>query len=231
VYINGRIRKHGFFIILFSAMVVFLASCSLIKKTHKEAGPPLPSLEKIAVLPMDRANLKPQPGEAACALSDTFYEASDVSIEAARKVTKLLLDSLNSDPRFVPVKEAKCVSFLSRMLITEPNAPQLRLVQALGKELGVDAVLYGKLFRFEDRIGGPYGVERPASVTFTLYLIRTKDGAVLWRYAFSETQQPLTENLFKAGLYKKTGMRWLTAEELAKIGIEQALKDLKKRIR
>jgi len=229
VYINSRSRKYDFTIIFF-AIAVILSSCTVIKKSHKEAGPPLPSLDKIAVLPMDRANLKPQPGEATCALSDTFYEASDVPIEAARKLTKLLLDSVKNDPRFVPVEEKKCVSFLSRMLITEPNAPQLRLIQALGKELGVDAVLYGKLFRFEERIGGPYGVERPASVTFTLYLIRTKDGAVLWRYAFNETQQPLTENLFKAGLYKKTGFRWLTAEELAKIGIEEAIKDLKKRI-
>ncbi len=218
-------------ILLFLVITASLNACTLFKAGRKEAGPPLPALEKIAVLPMDRANLKPQPGETTCALSDTFYKASDVSIDAARKVTRLLLQGLKDDPRFVPVEEARCVSFLSRMLISEPNAPQLRLIQALGQELGVEGVLYGKLFRFEERIGGPYGVERPASVTFTLYLIRTSDGAVLWRYAFSETQQPLTENLFKARLYRKTGMRWLTAEELARIGIEQALKDLKTRIR
>ncbi|NIA08384.1 MAG: hypothetical protein GWP10_01075, partial [Nitrospiraceae bacterium] len=104
---------------------------------------------------------------------------------------------------------------------------QLHLIQAFGRELKADAVLYGKLFRYEDRIGKKYGVKRPASVAFTLYLISVKDGAVLWHTTFDETQQPLMENLFKAKLYKKSGMHWLTARELANYGLTEATNELK----
>lgn len=217
------------FILLLAIANLCLAACSIHNNPRHETNAVLPPLTKIAVLPIDRANLKPQRDDLSCALTDTFYEAGDVSLEAARTVTQLLLKHLGNDPKFIPVEEKKCINFLNAMLISQPNATQLKLIQALGKELGADAVLYGKLYRFEERIGGPYGVERPASVAFTLYLIRTNDGAVLWRYSFNETQQSLTENLFKAKLYKKSGMRWLTAKELANIGIEEAIADLKKR--
>jgi len=101
------------------------------------------------------------------------------------------------------------------------------LIQAFGEELKVDAVLYSKLFRFEDRIGGEYSVKRPASVAFTLQIIRVSDGATLWRNTFDETQQALMENLLKAGLYRKTGLRWLTATQLADYGLSHAADELK----
>ncbi|MBW2097245.1 MAG: hypothetical protein JRG77_00265 [Deltaproteobacteria bacterium] len=116
---------------------------------------------------------------------------------------------------------------MNSMLAADIKASRLRLIQAFGKELKVDAVLYGKLFRFEDRIGGEYAVKSPASVGFTLQIIRVSDGAILWRNTFDETQQSLMENILKAGLYRKTGMRWLTAAELANYGINQAVGELK----
>ncbi len=34
------------------------------------------------------------------------------------------------------------------------------------------------------------------------------------------------ENLLKAGMYKKTGLRWLTAAQLADYGLNQAVDEL-----
>ena len=64
-------------------------------------------------------------------------------------------------------------------------------------------------------------------MTFTLQIIQVSDGAILWRNTFDETQQALTENLLKVGLYKKIGLRWLTATELANYGLNQAIDELK----
>jgi arginase family enzyme len=64
-------------------------------------------------------------------------------------------------------------------------------------------------------------------VAFSLILVRAKDGAVLWRYSFDQTQQSLTENLLNWRFYKEKGMRWVTARELAAYGMEEAIKELK----
>jgi len=86
--------------------------------------------------------------------------------------------------------------------------------------------LYGKLYRFRERIGTPYAAKTPASVAFSLILVRVADGAVLWRYSFDKTQEALTSNLLDWRFYKKQGMRWVSAEELAFYGLEQAVKEL-----
>ena len=176
---------------------------------------------------MDRASIRPGQERATCALSDTVFDVHPIPPEASDEVTRLLVHALQGDKRFIFVPEGQCVGFLNAILAKDIKASQLHLIQAFGKELKVDAVLYGKLFRYEDRIGRKYGVKRPASVAFALYLIRVRDAAVLWHTTFDETQQPLMENLFKAKLYKKSGMHWLTAQELANYGLTEATNELK----
>ncbi len=67
-------------------------------------------------------------------------------------------------------------------------------------------------------------------MAFSLVLIRVRDGAVVWSKSFDETQAPLTANLFKAGFYRRSGMRWVTADELLSYGLEQAVKELRRRL-
>ncbi len=208
-------------------MALFLCSCTgpFGHQASRDTSP-LPPLRKIAVLPMDRVSVKPGEERPTCSLSDTVIDASDVTPDDAAAVTKILFKTLRGDSRFVMVPEGQCIGFLNRLLETDVKASTLKLIRSFGKELGVDAVLYGKLFRFRQRVGGAYSVKSPASVAFSLHLIRVSDGRFLWSATFDETQEPLSENLFNAGFYKKTGIRWLTAEELAAFGLSQTLDDL-----
>ncbi len=209
---------------------VSIAGCLPFHRNRDKKVTPLPHLANIAVLPMDRASIRPGQERATCALSDKVFDAQEISPDTADAVTRILFKSVEGDSRFTPIPEGKCMGFLNSLLETDVKTSQIRLIQAFGQELHADAVLYGKLFRYEDRVGSKYAIKKPASVAFTLHLIRVKDGAVLWRYTFDETQQPLSENLFKAKLYKDSGMRWLTAQELAAYGLENAISDLKKRL-
>ncbi|MDA8162387.1 MAG: hypothetical protein M0022_05710 [Desulfobacteraceae bacterium] len=179
---------------------------------------------------MDRASIKPGQEKATCALSDTVFNASEIPYEVSANLSKVLVDMLKNDPRFKPVPEGQCVGFLNAFLKADIKASQIRLIQSFGKELGADAVLYGKLFRFDERVGSAYSAQRPASVAFTLHLIRTSDGAILWHYDFDETQKPLTENILNTRLYRKSGLKWLTAEELAKYGLSEATRELERRL-
>jgi hypothetical protein len=190
----------------------------------------IPPVKKIAVLPIDRASAKPGMEKATCLLSDTTFEPYDISPEAAEKVTNILQGMLEKDDTFKIIHEGVCIAFLSYVINTDIKAGQLKLIQSFGKELDTDTVLYGKLFQYEERIGSEYSVKKPASVAFTLHLIRVSDGAILWRYTFDDTQQPLTENLLNFSFYRKVGFRWLTAAQFAEFGLNEAINDLKKRL-
>jgi hypothetical protein len=101
--------------------------------------------------------------------------------------------------------------------------PPLALLQDVGRELDADAILLGRVYRFEERIGTKFSAQRPASVTFDLLLIRVADGRILWTGRFEETQKSLSENLFNLGTFVRRGARWISAQEMAQTGLEQML--------
>lgn len=96
-------------------------------------------------------------------------------------------------------------------------------LQKVGRDLNADAVITGHVFCFRERVGYPLSVEKPASVAFGIYLVRTGDGGILWKGVFNRTQQSLFENLLQAGSFIKGGGKWLTSEELADLGIDEIL--------
>jgi hypothetical protein len=93
----------------------------------------------------------------------------------------------------------------------------------VGKKLEADFIFIGYIFRLEERIGSSLGVERPASVSFDLHLFRLRDEKMVWLGKFDETQRPLSENLLKIGSFIRRKGSWLTAAELASVGMDEML--------
>jgi hypothetical protein len=96
------------------------------------------------------------------------------------------------------------------------------------EEPGEARALNVLIYRFQERRGGNFSVERPASVGFHVHLI--EEGRVVGIFVFDETQQPLSENVFRFFTFLRRGLKWITAEELAREGVDKAvdffLKDL-----
>ena len=86
-----------------------------------------------------------------------------------------------------------------------------------------DAVLTGVILRYAQRDGHALSVDRPASVAYEAYLISARDGAMLWRARFDETQKPLLDNLLLVGRFLQGGGGWQTSETLTRIGLERVL--------
>ncbi len=80
------------------------------------------------------------------------------------------------------------------------------------------------IYRFQERKGGNFAVEKPASVAFHMHLM--KDGVLGRIFTYSEEQKALTQNLFTMGKFLKRGAKWVTAEELAEEGINAGLDEL-----
>ena len=99
------------------------------------------------------------------------------------------------------------------------------LAQHFGQQIKAHYVLVGIIWRFQQRVGESLSVEKPASVAFNSYLIRVADKQLIWEGRFDKTQSALSDNLLNASLFFKSGVKWLSAEELSDYGVEQVLED------
>lgn len=88
----------------------------------------------------------------------------------------------------------------------------------------LDAVLTGVITRYDNRQGTAIAVDHPASVAYEAFLISARDGEILWRARFDETQRPLFDNLLLAGRFFKGGGVWQTNDTLARIGLERVVR-------
>jgi len=75
------------------------------------------------------------------------------------------------------------------------------------------------IYKFEERKGSSFAVERPASVGFHMHLM--EGNTVYKTYQFDEYQEALSKNLLNIGKFLRRGARWIMAEQLAEEGIKQ----------
>ncbi len=93
-----------------------------------------------------------------------------------------------------------------------------------GRILDADSVMVGTISQYSDRSGSEWGVESPSTVSFSIQLLSTKDGRVLWETYYTETQQPLFDNILEIKKFFKRGGKWVTVDELAKEGAKVVAK-------
>lgn len=75
------------------------------------------------------------------------------------------------------------------------------------------------IFRFQERKGGNFAVDKPAGVGLHMHLI---EGTVVGRtFIFDEDQQALSENILGIGKFFRRGAKWITVEKLAEEGINK----------
>lgn len=176
-------------------------------------------VETVAVLPIQRES--PRRG---MSLPGSEEEAP-VPAEASRTATAQIYAVLTerSDVRFVP-------DLTVRSLLESSAVPRagdlLERARALGKAAQVDAVLFGSIWRFHERVGTQYGAREPAAVSLRLNLFDTRSGEVIWTGEFEETQEALTSNLLNAWMFWRAGPRWFSASELTRLGVERLIDDM-----
>lgn len=177
----------------------------------------------LAILPFF-AQRGGDPGRGAvCPLCKGIYRRGEILPSAPNIITRLLYQKIDAMGTFkiLPLEKVEeAFSHWDRGRFEEKPLPSS--IQ-LGKELNVDFLFVGYIFRFEERVGSSIGVEKPASVGFDLHLLRLRDHRMVWGGKFDETQRPLSENLFQIGSFLRRKASWLTAEELAGVGMDEML--------
>lgn len=203
--------------ILLLVLSLMLFSCSytrgydLVEKTY---CPVFPKIKKVVVLP---------------------YELEDRALHGGKRELEVQEGALEKLSTFTEdkLKELGCFDVITweevknrleqNGFIDRGDKTEKVFIMKIGEAFKADAVLKGYVLKYVDRVGGKYGVNKPASVSFNVLLYDVKDGSLLWSGAYSETQISLTENLFNIELFLKRGFKWLTADEIAKFGLGEVL--------
>lgn len=153
-------------------------------------------------------------------VSGRLFVAGEIAPNARRELTELIYQKLTTFPQLqlIPVKEVEMA-----MKPGDVGRDAVALARDIGEDFRVDGVVFGWVFRYEERIGSAIGVERPASVSFAIHLLGVEEGRVIWTGIFQETQQPLSENILKFTAFLRRRGTWLKAKGLASVGMDEVL--------
>jgi hypothetical protein len=188
--------------------------------THETRAEDRPAL---AMIPFFVARVEDPARGAICPVCKRVYSRGDILTGSQIILNRMLQEKMEAKGifRVIPLEKVEeALSHRDQKPFEEKLIPSS--IQA-GKELNADFIIVGFLFRFEQRIGSAIGVEKPASVAFDIHFYRLRDGKMVWDGRFDETQQPLSENLFKIGSFLRRKASWLTAEELTSVGMDEML--------
>lgn len=203
---------------------VFGAAC-LPRSAFGEAKPPGDAgelkLKIIAVAPF-RSSVESEKGSesARCPISGAIFRTCEIPPGSEKIVEDLFVKktAVYSDVSWKIYEKARAALSPESFSMWKISS-----LQKVGRDLNADAVVTGHVFCFRERVGYPLSVEKPASVAYAIYLVRTADGAILWKGIFNRTQQSLFENLLQARTFVKGGGKWLTSEELADLGLDEIM--------
>ena len=97
---------------------------------------------------------------------------------------------------------------------------------ALGRLVAADGVLFGTVERYEERVGIDDADAKPAAVTFSLKFMDMTTKQVVWTSKFSKTQKGFAQSLTNLVNFVQKEGRWIHAQEVAEVGVEQSVADL-----
>jgi TolB-like protein len=201
-----------------------LIGCASSTSVRPETGkaPVIP--KKIAVVPFEKLTSDDGSRVARCPVSGTVFSTCALPQNAEAIVQDFFLQRLEKSGRFVVIPPYQSDNVYRKVKIDYEKASVAEQLQRTGKALEVDAVVIGYVSCFRERVGYAFSAERPASVTFGIYLIQVSDGELVWGRVYDRTQQSFSENVLQSSTFFRRGLRWVTAAELAEDGVDELMK-------
>jgi TolB-like protein len=206
--------------------IVFFSACGGDNIVTSKP-PNLSGIEKILILPFkDMAAVFGESENGRCPLCGKVFTTGEVAESAADMLTEQLFILLKDRKNIELIPSSQAQGVMSGLLAGSKKMLREQDLQLeIGRVLNADAIFAGYVYRFRERVGAQYSVDVPASVAFDIHLIRVEDGRVLWSAHLDETQQPLSDDLFRLKLFLRRKAKWITAKEMAFSGLEDMLKD------
>ena len=158
-----------------------------------------------------------------CKISEICVDDPAINPGAGDMMTRLVNSTLSNrfGKNVIPLDESQAAYAGLRMDDTR-DTPRT-LIKRLAEALSADLIVAGTLWRYRDKGAIEGFPEKPASVAFALYLVEPETGRRIWRGVFDETQEYALKDMSKFTERIKMGLKWLTADEMARYGVKKAL--------
>jgi hypothetical protein len=151
--------------------------------------------------------------------------AADIDAKYITALDAAMEDVLSAHKTRVDLGPAVVRQCQEQLLASGEHARSLGHWIAVGRCAGVDWLLVPQITYLRQRDGSEMSVRDAASVTMDLFLVNVGEASLAGRFHFEETQLSLTENILDAGKFMRRGAKWITAQELAREGIDRGLKE------
>jgi hypothetical protein len=210
---GGRGRWLGLALLLLSGLLLLAAGCAT-KDVRVKRATEIPAFRRVAVMPFDV----------------TFCRRCADSYPTCRPVgDRIVCDRIKNDIGYrLALSLAREIAIYGKYEVVEPEAAARVLplvgqvpLREIGRRLGVEMIIFGSVFRYLERIGGPMSVKRPASIYFEVTMHDARTGRKVWYAVFDQTQKSLSADITNLRNFMRGGGRWLTADEFAEVGIAQ----------
>lgn len=202
-------------------MFIGCASSMPVRTAQAGKEPAVP--KKIAVVSFEKLTSDDASRVARCPVGGTVYTTCTLPQNAEALVQEYFLQKLEKSGRYAIIPPYQSDFVHRKVRIDSEKASVAEQLQKTGKALGVDGIVIGYVSCFRERVGYAYSAERPASVTFGIYMIQSSDGDLVWGRIYDKTQQSFSENILQASTFFSRGLKWVTAAELAEDGVEEML--------
>lgn len=222
---TGPLRLTLLFILLI--FVGWGLGCSFTRQRQRPPKPVPQFVKKVAVVGFRSAREQgSSPDVIRSPISGGAFRAEPVPETKAGWLTRQLFNRLTRVDRFELVSPSQAKGVYSTLVNSQPTLGEFEILKRIGKAFSADGVLAGYLYRWREREGQDYAVRNPASVAYDLYLIRPSDGSILWKRVFDVTQKSLSENLLEMDTFIEGGGKWMTADQLAEVGLNRLVEEL-----
>jgi hypothetical protein len=156
-------------------------------------------------------------------LSGAVFEAEPVEEDTARDLTDGFYSQLLKKRKGHTISPDQAEGIFYVILDRPLLLTDKEIMLQIGRAFSAKAVLAGYVYRWRERQGSALAVDSPASVAFDLCLIDSDTARLLWKGRFDKTQRSLSENIFEIRTFLEGRGKWMTAKDLAKIGLGQLL--------
>ncbi|MFP4392286.1 MAG: hypothetical protein ACOC43_17080 [Desulfohalobiaceae bacterium] len=197
-------------------IVLFLVGCGA-----KEPELGLQKDEVLAVAPFE------QPRQNWELLAGYPAKGEDLSPRILQGLDELLAAKLQDAGRedyLGPDRVQQC----KEQLASQKDRSRLSAVRfwsQVGECLQADYLLVPHILQWEEREGGKWGVQEPATVHFDLYLLDVQEQRLKQRFNFEEEQKALSQDLLQIRRFFQRRAKWISAKELAGEGMEKAMQE------
>jgi hypothetical protein len=161
-----------------------------------------------------------------CRSCGNIMESGPIEGDPVSALTHLLWEFIQEKGKgFDLIHPGQVEGVYNTLLAKGIEKDPLVLMKTIGLQMKADYVLWGGVFHYQERKGTGYAVEQPASISMDLHLLKVKDGSLVWKDQWIQTQKSLSENILEMKSFIKKKMRWATVKELASQGMVEMLKE------